>query len=51
MKYLFHYMPQAPKKKWVDANKAYNIPVTTYPSIFFFFFFKKKKDIQLKQLF
>ena len=25
MAYLFYYIPQAPNKKWVNANKAENI--------------------------
>ena len=29
MEYLFYYITQAPNKKWVNANKAQNIPVTT----------------------
>ena len=37
MEYFF-YIPQEPNKKWVNANKAQNIPVTKY-----LFFFKKKK--------
>ena len=40
---------QAPNKTWADADKAYNIPVTTYLSIFlllFFFFFKKRYSVK-----
>ena len=29
MEYLFRYIPQAPSKKWVNVNKARNIPVAT----------------------
>ena len=28
MKYWLYFIPQAPNKKWVNANKTENIPVT-----------------------
>ena len=28
MEYLFHYISQAPNKKWMNGNKAQIIPVT-----------------------
>ena len=39
MKHLFYYIPQAPFKKWLNANKVQNIPVAT--SFFNYLFFRK----------
>ena len=44
MKYLFCYIPQAPIKKWMNANKTQNIPAQNIPvatSFLNYLFFKK----------
>ena len=47
MEYLFYYIPQVPNKKWVNANKAQNIPVIYFYFNLFNNLFKVDKEYSI----